>query len=373
MSCGAVTRTESTPRVCRVRGGFPRCVRYLFTPGGQVLHTNHPEPPRTLRHLCPYPRGADRWVPGARVRSTNQEVSVRPHSFTARHPRARALAVVFAAALIVAPTSTAAWAATEPAPSDQSTPPLPASVEIPDATLSEISANADAALAAAQQVRTDAETANAAVTASGLDVSGPAAVELGGLDAAVDRLNDHALTPVVVVPQMTADLLSTTTQVRAAVTDLTTRLAAAQEAAAAAQRAAEEAAAAQRAADEAAAAAAARKSAVSVAAASGDNSPGAAQAAAQQIAASEYGWGDDQFSCLVSLWNRESGWNFASYNSSSGATGIPQALPGNKMASAGADWQTNAVTQVRWGLSYINGSYGSPCAAWDHSEARGWY
>lgn len=298
---------------------------------------------------------------------------MRPHFSPARRPRARAIAVIFAAALIVAPTSTAAWAATEPAESDQSTPPLPASVEIPAATLSEIAMRADVALAAAQQVRADAEAANAAVAASGLTLSGPATVELAGLDQAVALLTDYELAPAVVVPEVTAELVRATSQVRAAVTDLTTRLAAAQEAAAEAQRAAEAAAAAQRAADEAAAAAAARQSLVAAAAASGDNSPGAAQAAAQQIAASEYGWGDDQFSCLVSLWNRESGWNFAAYNSSSGATGIPQALPGSKMASAGADWQTNAVTQVRWGLSYINGSYGSPCAAWDHSESRGWY
>ena len=94
---------------------------------------------------------------------------------------------------------------------------------------------------------------------------------------------------------------------------------------------------------------------------------------AQQIAAAEYGWGSDQFSCLVSLWNRESGWNYQAYNSGSGATGIPQSLPGSKMASAGADWQTNATTQIRWGLNYIRGSYGSPCAAWGHSNATGWY
>ena len=60
-------------------------------------------------------------------------------------------------------------------------------------------------------------------------------------------------------------------------------------------------------------------------------------------------------------------------NASSGAHGIPQALPGSKMASAGADWQTNPLTQVRWGVSYINARYGSPCGAWAHSESHGWY
>lgn len=84
------------------------------------------------------------------------------------------------------------------------------------------------------------------------------------------------------------------------------------------------------------------------------------------------GMGSDQFSCLVSLWNRESHWSTTAGNAS-GAYGIPQALPGSKMASAGPDWQTNATTQITWGLGYINGRYGSPCAAWAHSEASNWY
>lgn len=86
-----------------------------------------------------------------------------------------------------------------------------------------------------------------------------------------------------------------------------------------------------------------------------------------------YGWGDDQFSCLVSLWNRESGWRADALNPWSGAYGIPQALPGEKMASAGPDWRTNAATQIAWGLSYISSRYGSPCGAWAHSEQTGWY
>jgi hypothetical protein len=56
-----------------------------------------------------------------------------------------------------------------------------------------------------------------------------------------------------------------------------------------------------------------------------------------------------------------------------GAYGIPQALPGSRMASAGPDWQNNAATQIRWGLEYIKGTYGSPCGAWDHEQATGWY
>jgi hypothetical protein len=86
-----------------------------------------------------------------------------------------------------------------------------------------------------------------------------------------------------------------------------------------------------------------------------------------------YGWSSSQFSCLDSLWNQESGWNVYASNQSSGAYGIPQALPGSKMASAGPDWQTNAATQIRWGLGYIQGTYGSPCGAWAHEQADGWY
>ena len=85
------------------------------------------------------------------------------------------------------------------------------------------------------------------------------------------------------------------------------------------------------------------------------------------------GWGADQFGCLVSLWDRESGWNVYAQNPSSGAYGIPQALPGSKMSTAGADWQTNAATQIAWGLGYIADRYGSPCGAWSHSESAGWY
>ena len=98
-----------------------------------------------------------------------------------------------------------------------------------------------------------------------------------------------------------------------------------------------------------------------------------AQATARTMASEEYGWGDDQFSCLVSLWNKESGWSYTAMNASSGAYGIPQSLPGSKMASAGTDWETNATTQIAWGLGYIASTYGTPCGAWSHSESTGWY
>lgn len=86
-----------------------------------------------------------------------------------------------------------------------------------------------------------------------------------------------------------------------------------------------------------------------------------------------YGWGASQFRCLDSLWTRESGWDRHAQNPSSGAYGIPQALPGSKMGSVAEDWRTNPVTQIRWGLGYIRASYGSPCGAWSHSQSHGWY
>lgn len=87
---------------------------------------------------------------------------------------------------------------------------------------------------------------------------------------------------------------------------------------------------------------------------------------------SSFGWSGSQFGCLVSLWNRESGWRTTAANPS-GAYGIPQALPGSKMSSAGPDWQNNAETQIRWGLNYIKQRYGSACAAWSFKQGHGWY
>jgi len=100
--------------------------------------------------------------------------------------------------------------------------------------------------------------------------------------------------------------------------------------------------------------------------------PGSAKAYAYDAIAAR-GWGEDQYNCLVSLWQKESGWNVAAMNKSSGAYGIPQSLPGSKMGSAGSDWETNAGTQIEWGLGYITDRYGSPCGAWAKSQASGWY
>ncbi len=107
-----------------------------------------------------------------------------------------------------------------------------------------------------------------------------------------------------------------------------------------------------------------------------DSSAGTTPEGAKAIARSMmagYGWGDSEFSCLESLWERESNWNYQAQNPSSGAYGIPQSLPGDKMASVSSDWATNPTTQITWGLGYISGRYGTPCAAWAHSESVGWY
>lgn len=88
---------------------------------------------------------------------------------------------------------------------------------------------------------------------------------------------------------------------------------------------------------------------------------------------SSYGWADSEMYSLIKLWDRESGWNPNSHNGSSGAHGIPQALPASKMASEGSDYYTNGNTQIRWGLNYIARRYGSPSNAWAHFCSSGWY
>ena len=87
----------------------------------------------------------------------------------------------------------------------------------------------------------------------------------------------------------------------------------------------------------------------------------------------KHGWDMDQYSCLVKLWNRESNWRVTATNRSSGAYGIPQALPGSKMASFGEDWRWNPETQIKWGIGYISARYKTPCGALAHSNDVGWY
>lgn len=108
---------------------------------------------------------------------------------------------------------------------------------------------------------------------------------------------------------------------------------------------------------------------------SGNNPPSnptGNQALGQQMAAAK-GWTGEQWKCLYNLWMRESSWKHTATNPSSGAYGIPQALPGNKMVSAGSDWRTNPATQITWGLGYIAQRYKTPCGAWAHSQSTGWY
>jgi len=93
----------------------------------------------------------------------------------------------------------------------------------------------------------------------------------------------------------------------------------------------------------------------------------------QTLASDLYGWSGDEWACLDNLWSRESGWSHTAHNRSSGAYGIPQALPGDKMATFGADWASNPTTQIKWGLSYVSGRYGTPCGAWGHFTQKNWY
>lgn len=228
------------------------------------------------------------------------------------------------------------------------------------------------ALASARVALAEAETTADAVAASQLDVdSEGVAVETSDLREAADRLAELDQIALVLNPAATDEVATAARIVSNEAADLrevlNERLAerALQKATERAAAAAAEAAAqAQREAEAAAAAEAARVAA---------NTPDGAKATARQMAAERYGWGGDQFSCLNSLWQKESNWNYQAYNDSSGATGIPQSLPGSKMATAGADWQTNAATQIAWGLDYISRAYGTPCAAWGHSQATNWY
>ncbi len=179
-----------------------------------------------------------------------------------------------------------------------------------------------------------------------------------GLSASVAGAVSHGSTSLPVVSkERTALVTARQAEVRkAAALELARARAAARRAAA--QRAAAQAAANQAPASQAA------------------SQPPVPSGSPQQIAIAmlpSFGWSTSQFSCLNPLWARESGWNPYASNPTSGAYGIPQALPGSKMASAGADWQTNPATQIKWGLGYIQATYGSPCAAWAHETTYGWY
>ncbi|TXK13811.1 lytic transglycosylase domain-containing protein [Microbacterium hatanonis] len=269
--------------------------------------------------------------------------------------------------------------------------PLKATVTpaVPEETVA-----ADEAVEAAASVTSAAASVQADIAASGLDIGEPdTSVDTAALEEAAARLDAADALPAPLVPSITEEVTELIASVDSRVNQLRGSLDGA-----AAKKAEEEAAAEQArieaeaaAAEAAEAAASAPVSTSSTSSAStgsssasapsapipsggtgGDNSPEGAKATAYAMLQAR-GWGDDQYSCLVSLWNKESGWNYQAMNRSSGAYGIPQALPGSKMSSAGADWQTNAATQISWGLGYISGRYGTPCGAWGQSQSVGWY
>ncbi|GAA1998802.1 phospholipase [Microbacterium pumilum] len=308
------------------------------------------------------------------MRSTRPLRPARPihrHTLaTASVAAGAALAVIAMTGLTAASASASVGAATDETVAATILIAAPAPAEtVEPATLAEITAQAKVSLAAAKESLAAAESVTADIAASGLDVGiEKTTVDTAALRDQIDRLSALDELPLFFLPGVQYEAASEVQRVDEQTATLREHLVkakvkrAAEVAAAKAKKAAEEAAAKAKAEAEAAAAAAAAA-----------NTPDGARAVGAQIASAEYGWGADQFSCLDSLWNRESGWNYQAYNASSGATGIPQALPGNKMASAGSDWATNAATQIRWGLGYIAAAYGTPCGAWSHSQGSGWY
>ena len=101
--------------------------------------------------------------------------------------------------------------------------------------------------------------------------------------------------------------------------------------------------------------------------------PQGAKKVAKALSAERYQWNEAQYSCLNKLWTKESNWNYKARNKVSGAHGIPQALPATKMEIVGTDWRTNPVTQISWGLKYINERYDTPCKAWSKFKRSRWY
>ncbi|MDQ1083705.1 hypothetical protein QE392_002822 [Microbacterium proteolyticum] len=236
-------------------------------------------------------------------------------------------------------------------------------------TLDEVTTGATAARTDAESALSRAEAVRADVTVTALPLSvGDASIDTAALQDAVKRLDSTDLLPVLLVPALSQNAQSEVERLTTRVDEVQASLDQAKAEKAAADAAAE----AQRQA-EAAAAAEAQRQADAAAALARVNTPEGAKAYAAQLMSEKYGWGSEQFSCLSSLWTKESGWNYQAYNSDGGATGIPQALPGSKMASFGDDWQTNAATQIAWGLDYISRGYGTPCSAWGHSQAVNWY
>ncbi|MBN9210886.1 MAG: lytic transglycosylase domain-containing protein [Microbacterium sp.] len=298
---------------------------------------------------------------------------------TRRRPALTAGVLAVGVLATVALTGTAPVASAAPADDLSSATFRLASFSAPSEAAAPEAVAARAAVTAAGTVSDAATAVQNDIAASGLDIGRPASVDTTELTAATRRLTDAETLPATFLPELTDRVTAATSTVSERVAALRGALDAAvaeKQAEEAAEKARQEAEAAAQAKAEQEAAAASSSSAsapiVTSGGGSGDNSVGGAQATARGMLAG-FGWGDDQFSCLVSLWNKESGWNVRAYNAGSGAYGIPQALPGSKMGSAGADWETNAATQISWGLGYISGRYGDPCGAWGHSQSTGWY
>ncbi len=270
---------------------------------------------------------------------------------SARRTRARITATLAVGAGVllggVVTSGAAAVAAELPFAADTSVAPA----------LQEVADDAQATVDAAHATLADAEALVVEIAQSGVDLGGDVEVDTSDLDASLEELDGAEGVQLLRETELVDDIEAHVDAVAVEVADLRARFDVALQ-----QKAEAEAAA-----------AAAQAEAEAAAALAAANTPEGARATAAHLAATQYGWGGDQFQCLDSLWQKESDWNYQAVNPSSGATGIPQSLPADKMAAAGPDWQTNATTQIRWGLDYIARAYGTPCAAWAHSQATDWY
>lgn len=219
-------------------------------------------------------------------------------------------------------------------------------------------ASATAAPALAGTALDRAQAAATIATAETIADSANEKTDTGVLERRIDALDEYRTLSGAALTSRISSTVDATTAVADA--------SAAQDKQDADAKAAAAAAAKRAAAERAAAAEAARRQAAA-------NTVEGAKATASSLASSKYGWDSDQFQCLDNLWTKESGWNYQAVNANGGATGIPQALPGSKMATIASDWRTNATTQITWGLQYISDAYGTPCAAWSHSQASNFY
>jgi len=269
-----------------------------------------------------------------------------------RRRRARAALAPVAGTLVAGLLVVGATIA-HPAVANAETPNGSHVVQTASAVSTDVSSDTSAdALFERTHERADARAAEAVAAANAALASVKGKVDTATLSASIASLANYPYLDTTTVQSLTNTAVSVTTQAVTA------------------------AAAVDKAAAEAAAAAAAQAAAEAQAAADAQalaNTPDGARTVAAQMASDQYGWGSDQFQCLNSLWSKESGWNYQAENASSGAYGIPQALPGSKMSTIADDWATNAVTQISWGLDYISRGYGTPCSAWSHSQSVNWY